>query len=122
MGTHAVGEGLDEQRAVAVAGLLEAVLRHGIRREDVVAVDAQAWEAEAASALEQRDAGLLGDRLGDGPLVVLAEEHDGCIEARRIDERLVDVTLRGRAVAAVADDLSERFVIASASLDSRSIH
>ena len=102
--THAVGVGLDEQRAVAVAGLVEAVLRHGIRREDVVAVDADAREAEAAGALEERDAGLLLDGLGDGPLVVLAEEDDRGIEARGVDERLVDVTLRGGAVAEVADD------------------
>lgn len=78
--THAVGVGLDEERAVAVAGLVEAVLRHGVRREDVVAVDADAGEAEAAGALEERDAGLLLDGLGDGPLVVLAEEDDGCVE------------------------------------------
>jgi hypothetical protein len=91
--THAVGVGLDEQGAVAVAGLVQAVLRHGIRGEDVVAVDAHAGEAEAAGALEERDAGLLLDGLGDGPLVVLAEEDHGGVEARRVDERLVDIAL-----------------------------
>src|SRR4051794_3883778 len=56
------------------------------------------------AALEERDAGLLLDGLGDGPLVVLAEEDDRCVEARGVDERLVDVALGGGTVAEVADD------------------
>ena len=41
--------------------------------------------------------------LGDGPLVVLAEEHDRGVVHRGEDERLVDVALGGGAVAEVGD-------------------
>ena len=101
---HPVGVGLHERRALAVAGPLERGLRDGVRREHVVAVDADAGEAEAESPLVERDPGLALDRLGDGPLVVLAEEHDRGVVGRGEDERLVDVALRGRAVAEVRDD------------------
>ena len=101
--THPVGVGLDERRAVAVAGALQRGLRDGVRRQHVVAVDADAREAEAQRALVERDAGLALDRLGDGPLVVLAEEHDGGVVGRGEDERLVDVALRGRAVTEVGE-------------------
>ena len=43
-------------------------------------------------------------RLGDGPLVVLAEEHHRGVEHRGEDERLVHVALAGGAVAEVDDD------------------
>ncbi len=102
--THPVGVRLDEGRALAVAGALQRRLRHGVRREDVVAVDAHAGEAEAERALVERDAGLALDGLGDGPLVVLAEEHHGSVVRRREDEALVDVALRGRTVTEVCDD------------------
>ena len=61
--------------------------------EHVVAVDPHAGEPEAAGALVERDPGLPLDRLGDRPLVVLAEEHDGRVVDARVDERLVDVAL-----------------------------
>ena len=47
---------------------------------------------------------LLLDRLGDRPLVVLAEEHHRRVEDAGVDERLVDVALAGRAVTEVGDD------------------
>ena len=72
--------------------------------EHVVAVDAQAREAEAVGALVERDAGLALERLADRPLVVLAEEHDRRVVDRGEDERLVDVALARRAVAEVGDD------------------
>ena len=101
--THPVGVGLDERRALAVAGALQRGLRDGVRREDVVAVDADAGEAEAERALVERDPRLALDRLGDRPLVVLAEEHDRGVVGRGEDERLVDVALAGGAVAEVGD-------------------
>ncbi len=104
MRAHPVGEGLDERRALAGAGGVERGLGHGVHGEHVVAVDPDAGEAEAAGALVERDAGLLLDGLGDGPLVVLAEEHDRAVVDAGEDERLVDVALAGRAVAEVGDD------------------
>ena len=103
VGTHPVGVGLDERRALAVAGALQRGLRDDVRREDVVAVDADAGEAEAERALVERDPRLALDRLGDRPLVVLAEEHDRGVVGRGEDERLVDVALAGGAVAEVGD-------------------
>ena len=100
---HPVGVRLDERRAVAVPRALQRGLRDGVRRQHVVAVDADAREAEAQRALVERDAGLALDRLGDGPLVVLAEEHDRGVVGRGEDERLVDVALRGGAVAEVGE-------------------
>ena len=103
VGTHPVGVGLHERRALAVARALQRGLGDGVRREHVVAVDADAGEAEAESPLVERDPGLALDRLGDGPLVVLAEEHDRGVVGRGEDEGLVDVALRGGAVAEVGD-------------------
>ena len=101
---HPVGVGLDERRALPVAGPLQRGLRDGVRRQHVVAVDPDAGEAEAQGALVERDPGLALDRLGDRPLVVLAEEHDRGVVGRGEDERLVDVALAGGAVAEVGDD------------------
>src|SRR5580693_7122165 len=64
----------------------------------------QAGEPEAAGPLVQRDAALLLQRLGDRPLVVLAEEHDRRVEHRGPHEGLIDVALAGGAVAEVGDD------------------
>ena len=114
MGAHPVGVGLDEGRALAAAGGVERLLGHGIHREDVVAVDPDAGEAEAAGALVERDAGLLLVGLGDGPLVVLAEEDDRGVVDRGEDEGLVDVALRGGAVAEVGDDGGVAVVVAGA--------
>ena len=71
---------------------------------DVVAVDPQTREAEASGPLVERDAGLPVVRLGDRPLVVLAEEDDRGVVDRGEDEGLVDVALAGRAVAEEGDD------------------
>ena len=101
--THPVRVGLDERRALAVTGPLEGGLRDGVRRQHVVAVDPDAREAEAQRALVERDAGLALDRLRDRPLVVLAEEDDRRVVGGGEDEGLVDVALRGRAVAKVRD-------------------
>ena len=55
-----------------------------------------------------------GNRLGDGPLVVLAEEDDRGVERRGVDEGLVDVALRGRTVTEVADDRGVALGVAGA--------
>ena len=73
-----------------------------------------AGEAEAASAVPERGAGLLLVELGDGPLVVLAEEHDGAVVDPGEDERLRDVALAGGAVAEVGDDGGVALVVTGA--------
>src|SRR4051812_36654880 len=70
----------------------------GVRREHAVAVAQDAGEAAGAAPLVERDASLALDRLGDRPLVVLAEEDHRGVVAGGEDERLVDVALRRRAV------------------------
>jgi hypothetical protein len=72
--------------------------------EHVVAIDPQAGEAEPAGALEQRHLALRLDRLGDGPLVVLAEEHHRQVPGRGPDERLVHIALAAGPVAEERDD------------------
>ncbi len=52
-------------------------------------------------AVGDRPDRLHSDRLGDGPLVVLAEEDDGCLEGGGEDHGLVDVALAGGAVTEV---------------------
>lgn len=103
MRAHPVGERLHEGGALAAAGPLQGPLGDGQAGEDVVAVDADAREAVALRALVERDAGLLLGRLGDGPLVVLAEEHDGGVVDRGEGERFGDVALAGGAVSEVRD-------------------
>ena len=113
---HAVGERLDQDRAVAVAALVERPAGHRERREHVVAVDADAGEAVAAGALVERQPGLAFGGLGDGPLVVLAEEHERRVVHRRPHEALVHVALRGGAVAEV-DDRGLAVVVADLALE-----
>jgi hypothetical protein len=72
--------------------------------EDVIAVDAEATEAEPARALCDRDCRLTSDRDADRVLVVLAEEHDRCVVDGREVEGLHDIALAARAVAEVGDD------------------
>ena len=114
MRAHAVGERLDQRGALAAAGALQR--RTGDREagEHVVAVDADAGEAEALGALVERDAGLPLGRLGDRPLVVLAEEDDRRVVDRGEGEGLGDVALAGGAVAEVGDDRRVRAVLGDA--------
>ena len=77
---HAVGVGLDQRRAPAHARALERALRDFVDREDVVAVDANAGEAETGRAVVEGNLRLNGHRRRDAPLVVLTEEDDGRIE------------------------------------------
>ncbi len=103
VGAHPVGVSLDQCRTVALARVLQRGLGHGVHGKHVVAVDPHTREAEPARPLVERDAGLPFDRLGDGPLVVLAEEDDGRVVNRGPDEGLVDVALADRAVAEVGN-------------------
>ncbi len=99
MGVHPVGEGLDEDRPVPAAALLQRPPRDGERGQHVVAVNPDPGEAVAAGPLVEGDAALPLHRFGDGPLVVLAEEDDGGVVDGAPDEGLVHVALAGRAVA-----------------------
>ena len=101
MRAHAVGERLDQGRALAAPGTIERPLGDGLHGQHVVAVDPQARDAEARRAPVQRDARLHLDGLRDRPLVVLHEEHDRRMVAGREDERLAHVALAGRPVAEV---------------------
>ena len=104
VGAHPVGERLDQRRALALPGRLHRLPGHRQAGEHVVAVDPDAGEAEAVRPPVQRDPALPLQRLGDRPLVVLAEEHDRRVRYRGPDERLVHVALAGRAVTEVGDD------------------
>ena len=104
VGAHPVGERLDQRRAACPRGRGPAPPWSRRSSEHVVAVDPDAGEAEPGGALVERDPGLLLERLGDRPLVVLAEEDDGRVEDAGPDEGLVDVALAGGAVAEVGDD------------------
>ena len=103
MGAHAIRIGLDQGRAAAAARSLQSRCGRRVYREDIIAVDAYARETEAGSPAIQRNSRLPLDRLGDRPLVVLAEEHDGRVVGAGEDECLVDIALTGGAVAEVAD-------------------
>ena len=103
MRPHPVGVRLDQARPLPVPGVVQRVPGHRVGGQHVVAVHPDAGEAEAGGAPVERDAGLPLQRLGDGVLVVLAEEHQGGVEHAGPDERLVDVTLAGGAVAEVGD-------------------
>ena len=71
---HAVGQRLDEARALAGAGLVEGDAGHGVAREHVVAVDLHAGMPKPVAAQVQRRARLARDRHRDRPVVVLQEE------------------------------------------------
>src|ERR1035437_6401413 len=102
--THPVGECLDQHRSLPAAGGVQRSFGHGIHGEHVVAVHPDPGEAEAAGPLVEGDPGLALDRLGDGPLVVLAEEDDGRVHGRRVHEGLVHVALGARTITEVGDD------------------
>ncbi|CAM5349743.1 hypothetical protein SMICM304S_01620 [Streptomyces microflavus] len=114
MGAHAVRERLDQGRALAAAGALQGGAGHGQTGEYVVAVDPDAGEAVTLRALVERHAGLALGGLGDGPLVVLAEEHDRGVVDRGEGERLGHVALAGGAVTEVRDHGRVRAVLGDA--------
>ena len=114
MGAHPVGVRLDERRPVARAGPVQRLRGHRVHGEHVVAVDPDAGQAEAGRAAVERCARLALDRLGDGPLVVLAEEDDRRVVRGREDQALVDVALAGGPVAEEAHDRGVALGVAAA--------
>ena len=101
---HPIRVGLDQARPLPGPGAVEHLLGHGIRRQDVVAIDPHPGEAEAVGPLVDRRAHLPLIGFGDGPLVVLAEEDDRGVVDTGEDEALVDIALRGRAITHEGDD------------------
>ena len=101
VGAHAVGHGLDERRSLTRRGAGEGEPGCGEDGQNVVAVDLDPGDAVALPALGDGGMSLDLDRFGDGPLVVLAEEHDRDDEAGGEAEGLGHVAFAGRAVAEV---------------------
>src|SRR5665647_1865359 len=102
--THAVGVGLDHHRSLPAAGRVQRPLGYGIDGKDVVAVHPDTGEAETPGPLVDRDPALSLDRLGNGPLVVLAEEDDGRVRGCRVDEGLVHIALGASTITKVGDN------------------
>ena len=101
MRPHAIGHGLDEGGSLAGVGPGEGEAGRGQDGQHVVAVDLDPGDAVALAALGDGGVGLEAHRLGDRPLVVLAEEDDRDREAGREAERLGDVALAAGPVAEV---------------------
>ena len=85
VGTNPVGEGLDQDRALARAGVLQCPFSDGVHPDDVVAVHADAGKAVALGPVGQRNPGLDVGGHGNGPVVVLAEEDHGRVVGGRED-------------------------------------
>src|SRR5450759_3083734 len=102
--THPVCKGFDQQRAPPAAGRFQRRLGYGIDGKDVVAVHPDTGEAETPGPLVDRDPALSLDRLGNGPLVVLAEEDDGRVRGCRVDEGLVHIALGASTITKVGDN------------------
>ena len=106
-GVHAeaIGQALDERRAVAAPGAFDRLAHHVDDGEEIVAVDLHAGEAVGDRLLRNRRRRRLQlARRGNRPVIVLAEEDD-----RRLDDAgeiggLVKVALRRGALAEVDDD------------------
>ena len=98
MGAHAVGVGLDQGGTAARTRSLEGRCGGCVHRQHVIAVDAHAGEPKAGSPAIQRNSRLPLDRLGDRPLIVLADEDDGGVIGAGEDEGFVDIALAGCAV------------------------
>ena len=101
MALGAIGEELDQRRALVRARALRCPAHRGVNRERVVAVDAKPGDAVADGALREGrtlgagDAGEAGDR----PLVVHRREDDRRVVDRSEGQRGVEVAFRRGAVA-----------------------
>src|ERR671919_537193 len=98
-----VGDGLDERGLVLGASPLHGLAGHPVHGEDIVPVDAHAGEAVPLRFPVDLPGGLLLQRHGDGPGVVLTEEDDRRPEHPGHVHGLVHVALRGGSVAEVRD-------------------
>ena len=103
MRAHAVGDRLNEGRPVAGAGPVQGDAGGRHDGEHVVAVHAQAGNAETRCPAGDVGVCLHPHGFGDGPLVVLAEEDHRHLKARGEDQCLVHVALARGAVAEVGD-------------------
>src|SRR5213079_1853440 len=102
---EAIRHALDQRRPLARVRTLDRLARGDIHREHVVAVHLDPGQAVGQRLLGDRlRVGLFLERHGDGPLVVLADEHDRDVPDPREVQRLVEVALAGGAVAEVRHD------------------
>src|SRR5256886_1803577 len=96
----AVRHALDQRRTLTRARPLDRLARGRVDREHVVAVHLDPGQTVGERLLGDRlRVGLLLERYGDRPLVVLADEHDRHVPDPREVQRLVEGTLAGRALA-----------------------
>ena len=98
---HAVGHRLDQCRTQPGVGAGQGDAGGRQHRQHVVAVDLNARDAVALPPLRDGGVRLQPHRLGDGPLVVLAEEDDRDHEAGGETEGLGHVPLAAGAVAEI---------------------
>src|SRR6266550_9393310 len=85
---------LDQGGAVAGAGALGRLLHGQMDGEEIIAMDAHAWDAVAGGSFGNAGTGDLQRlRHRDGPAVVLAEEDHRAAMDRREVESFVEVTL-----------------------------
>ena len=101
MALRAIGEELDQRRALVRARALRCPANRGVNRQRVIAVDAKAGDAIADRALREGRALGAGDarEARDRPLVVHHREDDRHIVDRGEGHRGVEVAFRRRAVA-----------------------
>ena len=101
---HAERLVLDQRRAASVAGLLDRALRLAVDREHVGAVDDDTFESVGGGAVgEVLDRVLEVRRCRVGPLVVVADEHDGQLPHACEVHALVRVAARHRSLARPGD-------------------
>src|SRR5229473_6247497 len=99
-----VGHRLDEARALPVAGSRNRLRGGGAHRDDVVAVDLFPPKAGSDRLLRQRFGGRLQlKRHGDGPLIVVGDEHQGELLHSGEIHCFPQVALRRGAVAEQAN-------------------
>src|SRR6266508_1653025 len=101
VGADAVGDRLDQRGDAVVAGPGGGLLRGRVHRQHVVPVHLNPREPVGHGLAPDRRDRLGGQRHGDGPLVVLAEEDRGRPEHGGEVAPLVEVALGRRAVAEV---------------------
>ena len=101
MRRHAIGEMLDQRRAVIGAGPLRRPAGHRVDGEEIVAVDADAGEAEADRARGEGRLLAAGDALArrDRPLVVDEVEDDRRVIDRGEGQGVMEVAFGRGALA-----------------------
>ena len=112
--THPICHGLDVGRALPGARVVQRPAHRRQAGEDVVPVHAEARDPEPGRAPGDRILRLHGDRLGDGPVVVLTDEDDRRLIRRGEDHRLVHIPLAGRPVTEVGHGDLRRLLVLDA--------